>query len=156
MRLTVAVIVQVPAGVCGSPLTASPVAACVPTLPNGDGPPGQEPAPYWFGNGLLYTVLQPNGEIIASSAWVRSDGSIGIKFPWWRAPGVGAAGDLVITGREVTTGANISADIPDGYGPRFQASGIIFPTEGCYAITAKSGDALLTFVAKVTMVTASK
>jgi hypothetical protein len=151
MGLGVAVIVLVLVGACSSPaLTASPVAACEPTLPNGDAPPGHEPGPNWYGNGSLYTALWPNGEIIASRAFVRADGSIGMKFPWWRAPGVGAAGDLRITGREVTTGANISAEIPDGYGPRFQASGIIFPTEGCYEITAKSGDAELTFTTKVT------
>jgi hypothetical protein len=72
-----------------------------------------------------------------------------MKFPWWRAPGVGAAGDLAITGNEVTTGQNVTAIIPAGYGQRFQASGIIFPAEGCYRITARSGMAELTFVTSV-------
>jgi hypothetical protein len=77
-----------------------------------------------------------------------------MKFPWWRGPGVGAAGDLQITGQEVSTAASITASIPDGYGQRFQATGITFPTEGCYEITAQSGDVQLTFVTQVTKVDA--
>jgi hypothetical protein len=85
---------------------------------------------------------------------VEPDGSIGMKFWWWRAPGVGAPGDLEIRGHEIATGAQITAVIPDGYGQRSQATGINFPTEGCYEVTGQSGDAQLTFVTKVTKVAA--
>ena len=77
-----------------------------------------------------------------------------MKFAWWRAPGVGAAGDLQIVGHELTTNTAIMATIPDGYGQAFQASGVTFPTEGCYEITARSGDAELAFVVKVVKVDA--
>jgi len=90
-----------------------------------------------------------NGELMADPSDVAPDGSIEIKFPWWRAVGVGAAGDLQITGRETSTNASIVPSIPDGYGQHFQASSITFPTEGCFEITARSGDAQLTFVVKV-------
>lgn len=75
-----------------------------------------------------------------------------MKFGWWRAPDVGVAGDLQISGHETNTGAGIVASIPDGYGQRFQATGITFPAEGCYEITARSGNARLTFVVQVTKV----
>jgi hypothetical protein len=141
---------------CGGPApTASSLAVCVPTQPTGGTPPGENPSSLVYTNGRLYTILWPNGEILATPDVVEPDGTIDMKFPWWRAPGVGAAGDLQITGHEINTGATISASIPGGYGQRFQATGILFPTEGCYEITAKSGDALLTFVTKVTKVAAA-
>jgi len=135
-----------------APPTAMPTATCNPTQPNGDAPPGEDPGPGWYGNGRLYTGLWPNGEILATPSFVEADGSIGMKFPWWRAPGVGVAGDLRITGHEISSSASIRAVIPDGYGQRFQSSGIYFPMEGCYEITARSGDTSLVFVAKVTKV----
>lgn len=78
-----------------------------------------------------------------------------MKFPWWRAPDV--EGALTIEGRRLDADAPpdappLRAQIPDGYGQRFQASGIIFPTEGCWEVTARSGDAELTFITKVVKV----
>jgi len=157
MRPIVAVLVLVITVGCGAAPTASAVAACVPTRPTGDTPPGENPAEssLVYSDGRLYTVLWPNGEILASPDVIEPDGTIDIKFPWWRAAGVGAAGDLQITGHEINTGATVTASIPGGYGQRVQPTGILFPTEGCYEITAKSGDALLTFVTKVKKVDAA-
>ena len=162
MRGVAAFLTFLVAAGCGGPspsiASADPTpsaAACSPTQPNGDSPPGEDPSPGFFGDGRLYTsALSTGGEILAQSAFVGVDGSIGWKFPWWRAPGVGAAGDLRITGHETHTGAAIVASIPDGYGQRFQASGITFPSEGCYEITAQSGVARLTFVVRVLKVDA--
>lgn len=148
----VGVLVLLMAAGCATPQpSATQAAACSPTLPNGNTPPGEEPGPTFHGNGSLFTSgLAEDGEIVADQRWIAEDGSIGIKFPWWRALGVGAAGDLEITGHEINTGAIVTASIPDGYGQAFQASGITFPTEGCYEITVTSGDAMLTFVTKIT------
>jgi hypothetical protein len=156
MRPCVVILVVLIAVGCAGPVpTTTPPAVCQPTQPNGDTPPGKDPSPSFFGNGRLYTTgLWDEGEIRADPRFIEADGSIGMKFGWWRAPGVGAAGDLKITGHELRTGAAIVASIPDGYGPGFQASGITFPTEGCFEITARSGDAQLTFVVKVTKVAA--
>lgn len=152
VRLIVALLVAVIAAGCAAPEPSpTPLAACNPTLPNGDTPAGMDPTPTFHGNGSLYTSgLAEDGEIVADPRSIAADGSIGIKFAWWRAPGVGAAGDLEITGHEVNTGAVITASIPDGYGQTFQASGITFPTDGCYEITVTSGDAALAFVTKIT------
>jgi hypothetical protein len=44
----------------------------------------------------------------------------------------------------------VRADIPDGYGPTgLQATGVIFPTEGCWEVTGHVGDSTLTFVTLV-------
>jgi len=123
---------------------ASAATVCETTRPNGATPPGEQPSPDYYGNGRLFTTLSPNGEI-------RADPS-GVKVPWWRALGVGVAGDLKIEGHEVTTGAAVRAVIPEGYDQRFQATGLYFPSEGCFEITGRSGDASLTFVTKVTKV----
>lgn len=154
MRAIAPLLVLIIAVGCGGPApTTTQVAACEPTQPNGDTPPGEDPGPGWYGNGRLYTsALQDNGEIVADLTVIEADGSIGWKFAWWRAPGVGAAGDLRITGHEINSRTTVVATIPDGYGQRFQASGISFPAEGCYEITARSGDAQLTFVVKVAKV----
>ena len=64
----------------------------------------------------------------------------------------GVAGDLKIEGHEITTRAAVRAVIPEGYGQRFQATGLYFPGAGCFEVTGRSGDASLTFVTKVTKV----
>ena len=49
----------------------------------------------------------------------------------------------------------MQSDIPEGYSDAgFQASGIIFPTEGCWEVTGKAGNASLTFVTLVVKVAA--
>jgi len=124
-------------------------AACPVTRPNGAPPPeGEAPDGNWLGNGRLWTVLWPKGMVVVPPDGVEPDGGLGMKFPWWRAPDVHGA--LHITGHELTLGFPVRADIPDGYGDTgFQASGIVFPVEGCYQFTGEAGGAQLTFVTMV-------
>jgi hypothetical protein len=70
-----------------------------------------------------------------------------MKFGWWRAlPGP----KLTIEGRRLDAEAPpLRASIPDGYGAQFQATGIIFPTPGCWEVTGRAGGASLTFVTRV-------
>jgi hypothetical protein len=60
----------------------------------------------------------------------------------------GISGRLSIQGRRLDASAPLlGAEVSDGYGDRgFQASGVIFPTEGCWEITGQVGTARLTFV----------
>lgn len=98
-----------------------------------------------FGNLDLWVGgLGEEGLILADSRFVESDGSIGWKFGWWRI----APGELTITGRRLDApGSPLRPSVPDGYGPSgFQASGVTFPTEGCWEVTGSVGGSELTFV----------
>jgi hypothetical protein len=95
----------------------------------------------------------PQGTVVADRDHVLPDGTIEMKFPWWR--GSAAHGELSIEGRRLDASApSLQADIPAGYGEDgFQATGLLFPTVGCWEITARSGGAQLTVVQKVVIAT---
>jgi hypothetical protein len=98
-----------------------------------------------FGNTDLWVGgLGEDGVILADSRSVESDGSIGWKFGWWRI----VPGRLTITGRRLDAPSPPPrASVPDGYGTQgFQASGVSFPTEGCWEVTGSVGGSELTFV----------
>lgn len=137
----------------GSP-ASSPSAApggtpspCPVTVPNGSPPPGLDASPDLHGNGALWVTLPPDGIVRISPGQVGSDGWLSEKFPWWR----GESGQLAITGQRLDGDApSPRASIPEGYGDTgFQSSGIDFPTEGCWEITGRVGEASLTFVVQV-------
>ena len=101
---------------------------------------------------MLWTILSPGGEIVFKPDGpgnILPDGSLGMKWPWWR--GEGTVGRLSIEGRRLDSQAPpLRADILEGYGESgFQASGLIFPTAGCWEVTGRVGDASLTFVTLV-------
>ena len=79
--------------------------------------------------------------------FVLDDGSLAMKFPWWR----GVQGPLRIDGRRLDASAPpLRADIPSGYGERgFQATSLIFPVPGCWEVTGRVGNASLTFITRV-------
>ena len=126
---------------------------CPATLPNGSVPPDTT-ADFWgssdsHGNGKLWTLLWPYGVVVAPDEWIEKDGSIGVKWPWYR----GVPGKLKIEGRRLdATAPPLRADLStaDSYGESgFQPSGIYFSTEGCWEVTGKVGGATLTFVTVV-------
>jgi len=129
-------------------LTRADANQCAVTQP-GSGPPELRESLFgWgssYGNGDLWVGgLWPDGVIAAGPEFVESDGSIGMKFGWWRI----VTGDLTITGRRLDASAPpLRADVPSGYGQTgFQASGVIFPTEGCWEVTGEVGTTNLSFV----------
>jgi hypothetical protein len=98
-----------------------------------------------YGNGKLWVGgLWPDGVIAADSRFVEADGSVGMKFGWWHED----PGKLEITGRRLDgTAPPARGDVPDGYGlTGFQASGVYFPTEGCWEVTGRVGATTLRFV----------
>ncbi len=102
------------------------------------------------GNGDLWVGgLWPDGIIAAGGGLIDPDGSVGMKFGWWRA----MPGRLTITGRRLDAAAPpLRADVPSNYGTTgFQPSGVSFPTEGCWEVTGHVGDTTLTFVTFVIM-----
>ena len=130
---------------------------CPVTKPNGNTPPGEHPSSNHHGNGSLWSALWPDGTVVfrrGGSGFVLEDGSLSMKFPWWR----GVKGKLTIGGRRLDGSAPpLCARIPDGYGDTgFQATALIFPTEGCWEVTGKASDASLTFVVLVIKVEGHK
>ena len=117
-------------------------------------PPGEAPADFAerlfgsgsaFGNDDLWVGgLGPDGVIVADARSIEPDGSVGWKLGWWRI----APGKLTITGRRLDAPAPpLRGEAGDGYGiSGFQASGVYFPTEGCWEVTGTVGDVTLTFV----------
>jgi hypothetical protein len=122
---------------------------CPVTAPNGLTPPGERRSPSHHGNGALWTQLWPNGTVVfrpGGPGFVLTDGSLQMKFPWWR----GVPGSLRIDGRRVDAPAPpLRARIPSGYSGSFQATGLVFPTPGCWEVTGRVGEASLTFVVVV-------
>jgi hypothetical protein len=106
-----------------------------------------------YGNGRLWVGgLWPDGIILGDPRFVDGDGLVSMKFGWWRVE----HGKLLITGQRVDAPAPPAlGDASDGYGDAdFQASGVTFPTEGCWQITGTVGSTQLTFVTFVIKVPA--
>ena len=118
--------------------SAYPIGDCPVTLPNGNAPPGENASRSHHGNGALWTALAPSGKWVARPESVGRGGSVGTKYWWWR----GVSGQLKITGRRLDAPARpLRAHIPSGYADDgFQASGIDFPSEGCWEITGSVVD----------------
>lgn len=68
------------------------------------------------------------------------------KMGWFRPAGA----DLQITGERLDGQAPpLEADVPCCYPTRFQATGLYFPTEGCWEVTATAAGSSLAFVVRV-------
>jgi hypothetical protein len=117
---------------------------CPITHPNGSKPPGAMFGAEPHGNGSIWVGLWSANVVVWDA---EPDGSVSAKFGWWR----GVAGKLRIDGHRLDAQASpLTAHVPDGYGDSgFQSTGITFPTEGCWRVTGRVGDASLTFVTLV-------
>lgn len=100
--------------------------------------------PSAYGNGSLWVgALWPHGVVIITPDQINPDGSMGMKFGWWRS----TSGFLTITGRRLDAPAPPLSAQASGYAlTGFNASGVTFPTEGCWQVTGKVGPVTLTFV----------
>ena len=102
-----------------------------------------------FGNGSLWVGgLWPDGVVIMTRDDVGPDGRLSMKFGWYRLTN----GYLAITGRRLDAPAPPASGLtfPGDYGlTGFNASGVNFPTEGCWQVTGRVGRVALTFVAFV-------
>jgi hypothetical protein len=127
---------------CGAEAkSAEPVAGCPTTSP--ESAAGQIILP---GSGRILALRRaaqpPPGDHLITE-FVRSDGSISIKFPWW------------VDGRLRITGASLDGhpgrvrgeyeSVPRDFHPGY----LVFPSEGCWRVTGRAGPTRLTFVVEV-------
>jgi hypothetical protein len=124
---------------------------CPVTQPNTDRSPDNGVTQFegGYGNDDLWTNLWMLGEgrVLfepGGSGFVLQDGSLGIKWAWYRH----VPGYLTIDGRRLDAPAPpLRYEIPANYGlTGFQVLALIFPTPGCWEVTGRVGDASLTFV----------
>jgi hypothetical protein len=124
-------------------------ATCRTTQANGQVPAGA--SSNLFGNGQLATAAY--GVIYATPRTLNREGTISEKFPWFGASGL--VGDLRITGKRLDRAAPpLRARINPGTvesapDMRFWATGITFPTAGCWRITGRVDDVRLSLVVLV-------
>ena len=109
-----------------------------------------------YGNALLSVGpfgLWPNGTVVfkpGGAGFQTQDGALGMKFGWTR----GIRGKLNVTGRRIDGEApplRFETGTPNS-DSGFLASYLIFPTPGCWEVTAQVGDredSKITFVTRV-------
>ena len=121
-----------------------PIRACDVTEPIRAEPP-RDPNADPFGSGPWYV----NADRTIWAGWdaVRMGaGEKGNKVLWIRPQG----SQLTVSGRRLDAdAASMKARVPCCYPTGFQASGLFFPTAGCWEITAKAGKSELRFVTRV-------
>jgi hypothetical protein len=133
----------------GGRAAPSSVSSCPVSRPNGGYPAGQAPDRWYHGTGGLWTILWPRGTAPIPPDVVQRNGWLYLKVPWWRGPG--SEGRVRIHGRRLDQPAPVlRSDVSVGYGNSgFQASAMLFPTIGCWQITARAGRGSLTMVERV-------
>lgn len=100
-----------------------------------------------------YYYVNEDRSIWASAWWTEKKyenylraGEEGVKAGWFRPAGV----ELVITGQRLDAQAPpLDAHIPCCYPTRFQATGLMFPIQGCWEVMAEAGDKVLSFIVNV-------
>ena len=125
---------------------------CPVTKANGSPPPEDPGEPdFHFGNGRLASEFWPNGVVVARREFIQPDGTIAVKFPWWRAVGQ-VVGPVEISGRRLDgSSPPLDSFVPtEGYTDSgFTPSTLIFPVVGCWEVTGTVGEDSLTFVTLV-------
>jgi hypothetical protein len=101
---------------------------------------------------LGFYYVNADQSILASAWWFEPDadalraGGDGVKVGWFRPAGA----TLEVSGRRLDGEAPpLHSHVPCCYPTRFQASGLVFPTEGCWEVTARAADQVLTFIVRV-------
>jgi hypothetical protein len=89
-----------------------------------------------------------DNSILASASWtIEKESRLNVAREWikvgWFRP---AGAELVITGKRLDGDAPpMEAEASCCYPTRFQASGLYFPTEGCWEVIARAADSELSF-----------
>lgn len=108
----------------------------------------------------IQTGLYDDGVVPIPSHWVLPDGGLSMKFPFWWEPSLGDTMTFEITAPDIPdqagraeplTAASNDRHVNESLDGRwvFQPWRLIFPTPGCWIITATVGSATLTFTADI-------
>lgn len=99
-----------------------------------------------------YYFVNEDHSILASAWWEGNEEYLlhssedGIKVGWFRPDGA----TLEITGQRLDSQAPpLDAHVPCCYPTQFQATGLAFPTEGCWEVTATAAESVLSFIVQV-------
>lgn len=133
-----------------SPTESASTTACPVTEPVWLKPPAD--AAVQGAPGYGYYFMNDDRSMWASAGWTKDEGyrlqatEDGIKVGWFRPAGA----TLEIVAKRLDAQAPpLEAHIPCCYPTRFQATGLYFPTGGCWEVTAKAADSELSFVVRV-------
>jgi hypothetical protein len=133
------------------PQTITPV-VCHVTLPNGIAAGASDWPARSHGNALLSVGLSADGTTgfrPGGSGFVTPEGFLGMKFLWQRA----TSGTLHVSGRRIDGLASpLLIETSSNDDNEFQPSYLIFPTPGCWEVTAQLGtreDSAVTFITNV-------
>lgn len=133
-------------------VTTQPAATdCMPTQPNHHRMPSSEmPAPNgWYGNDLVGTDLGTDGTVVfrpGGPGFVLRDGSLQMKFLWFKAPKPMTIRGRRLDGKPVALRSFLA---PGHDKDNYQPSDLVFATPGCWEVTARIDGTELTFVTKV-------
>jgi len=128
--------------------------ACPVTIPNGNRPPRQPRNLSWYGNGLLWAALSytPDGVYTVPQDRVGADGSIGAKLFWVTSP---PSRVPTVTGQRLDAPAPplqfngaVQGSFSGAINPSW-ATRLLFPSAGCWRLTARVRDVSLTYVVNV-------
>ena len=125
------------------PVVQTKTAECAVSQPVKDRPPDDPGASSFASpNGTWYA----NEDRTLWAWWWGKTSTGGYKVLWVRPVGA----DLQIEGRRLDADAPApTAFIPDGYRQTFQATGITFPTAGCWEVLGSAGEARLKFIVRI-------
>jgi hypothetical protein len=105
------------------------------------------PGPLGYGHYLV----NADRSIWAAAWWQDKPGLLraggdGVKVGWFRPAGAA----LEVVGQRLDDVApSLVARVPCCYPTRFQASGLLFPSAGCWRVTATAADSSLSFIVRV-------
>jgi hypothetical protein len=128
------------------------LATCHVTLPNGISAGASDWPERSHGNARLSVGLSADGTTIfrpGGAGFVTPEGFLEMKFLWQRA----TSGTLHVSGRRIDGPASpLLIETSSNDDNEFQPSYLIFPTPGCWEVTARLGtreDSAVTFITNV-------
>jgi hypothetical protein len=140
-----------------SQLSGAPADPCSVTPPDGRAVNGNHGDPAELevilpGSGLILGMRRgakpPPGDHLTTED-VSPGGEIAIKFPWWSGHPK-AADRLRISGRSLDgVAGRVRGDYPRPVSQGLYPGRLVFPAEGCWRVTGRTGPAKLTFVVAV-------